>query len=826
MTFNPTLSSDIGFNRPVEQPNLMSTVVGLLGSVSQATARDTPNLTEGEKFQRDLAQFQDEKGAAFTWDRKGMREFIFKYPQHTDRAKGFGSEIGIMMDDPLETARDSGAEIFFKTPEGVLAATYAANLGTPEEQEAYVSKAMTSYFEEQAAISAIERDKTRLTAQGSLNDERWKAIQPGSIDFTNNIVSTSLQPILEDVMNGVTLEVPPEVRAQLGIRYNQIGMNNINAVLADTRAYVLKQHRAKFQSNFGEDAIPTKEWEDRVMQPIDTLIALSSRSTGTPQDRLSTIKAVIGTDYWKTMDQKGVAGLLYLAENAPEVLSNQAIGANLDKLATAMLGTEGQVLGSKEIKTNIAAASTEDAKQIATDTIQIIGTNLKPELFTTFTEAAKRSGYNVVDSATFETLVSKNLGNIKALTASDPEFRTEFSDWLFSDINQTVTAVQRNVGNGVTISFENGKYVAKVSPEARQSREYQALARAIQPEVFTDEDYLATILGNLPEGLNLDTLNKKFATLKLMGDVGTEVQDALGMRSSLTGVTPLSGTLPEATGSLMPASLIRTESGGSFTAANDIQGSGGRGHFGRGQFSIGRLNEAKAAGVIPQGMTPQQFLQSEDAQIAVENWHVSDILDFVGNEGLDQFIGQSINGVEITRNGMVAVAHLGGKGGLKKFLTSAGKYNPSDAFGTSLMDYMKTHSGNTVTRGAIGTGSDQAPILSSRPMNRTNQPDIAPVAPESASTGPLSVAEVAPQQETSVEPQGASQSRSEGMPRKPQMTPELQILIDRLGTSVDNVVEFDTNDAAQAAIESGKLSAGMFVKIGNKVFEVADDADS
>jgi hypothetical protein len=33
------------------------------------------------------------------------------------------------------------------------------------------------------------------------------------------------------------------------------------------------------------------------------------------------------------------------------------------------------------------------------------------------------------------------------------------------------------------------------------------------------------------------------------------------------------------------------------------------------------------------------------------------------------------------------VAHLGGKHGMKKFVQSAGKYNPSDELGTSLQDY-------------------------------------------------------------------------------------------------------------------------------------------
>ena len=33
------------------------------------------------------------------------------------------------------------------------------------------------------------------------------------------------------------------------------------------------------------------------------------------------------------------------------------------------------------------------------------------------------------------------------------------------------------------------------------------------------------------------------------------------------------------------------------------------------------------------------------------------------------------------------MAHLGGKGGMKKFVLSKGQYDPSDDLGTSLKDY-------------------------------------------------------------------------------------------------------------------------------------------
>ena len=49
--------------------------------------------------------------------------------------------------------------------------------------------------------------------------------------------------------------------------------------------------------------------------------------------------------------------------------------------------------------------------------------------------------------------------------------------------------------------------------------------------------------------------------------------------------------------------------------------------------------------------------------------------------------GLGLNTDGYNRDGLRAVAHLGGKSGMRRFVQSAGKYNPSDELGTSLQDY-------------------------------------------------------------------------------------------------------------------------------------------
>lgn len=53
------------------------------------------------------------------------------------------------------------------------------------------------------------------------------------------------------------------------------------------------------------------------------------------------------------------------------------------------------------------------------------------------------------------------------------------------------------------------------------------------------------------------------------------------------------------------------------------------------------------------------------------------------------YIGQRINGVLITRAGILASAHLVGHKSLKKWLETKGRYTAKDGFGTTVEKYMK-----------------------------------------------------------------------------------------------------------------------------------------
>lgn len=227
------------------------------------------------------------------------------------------------------------------------------------------------------------------------------------------------------------------------------------------------------------------------------------------------------------------------------------------------------------------------------------------------------------------------------------------------------------------------------------------------PEGFAKAGQSLLALGDIPNALKAFELGDAGRKRGL----GNDAISALGQAIGGAPTAPRAPTLGTDTTGVAPASLIQNESGGSWTAQNDAVGAGGaRGHFGRLQFGQARLQEAAAAGAIPQGTSPQQFMQSPEMQKRAEEWHFSDIDRFIAQTGLDRAIGQPINGIPATVEGMRAVAHLGGKEGLRKFIATGGGYNPTDENGTSLMDYFSRHGG---ARGR--TASADMPAMGATP---------------------------------------------------------------------------------------------------------------
>ena len=121
--------------------------------------------------------------------------------------------------------------------------------------------------------------------------------------------------------------------------------------------------------------------------------------------------------------------------------------------------------------------------------------------------------------------------------------------------------------------------------------------------------------------------------------------------------------------------LITSESSGKADAEITIKD--GRRFVGKLQFGNARLQDYQnATGTT---FTQDEFIKDTALQDKVAEWHIADLdkaIDALGD-----------NAADYDRDGLRAVAHLGGKSGMKKFVRSKGEYNPADELGTSLQSY-------------------------------------------------------------------------------------------------------------------------------------------
>ena len=158
------------------------------------------------------------------------------------------------------------------------------------------------------------------------------------------------------------------------------------------------------------------------------------------------------------------------------------------------------------------------------------------------------------------------------------------------------------------------------------------------------------------------------------------MRDDFKLPSAVEGETEAPTSEPEPVQLSFLDLLEQSESSGRSDA--EITIGDGRRFVGSLQFGKARLNDyQKATGTR---FTQDEFIAEKALQDAVAAWHIADIdkaIDALGDAA-----------ASYDRDGLRAVAHLGGKSGMKKFVQSKGEYNPADELGTSLQSYYEKFS--------------------------------------------------------------------------------------------------------------------------------------
>lgn len=121
------------------------------------------------------------------------------------------------------------------------------------------------------------------------------------------------------------------------------------------------------------------------------------------------------------------------------------------------------------------------------------------------------------------------------------------------------------------------------------------------------------------------------------------------------------------------------ESQGKYKKINSL------GYMGKYQFGKETL---KTVGIHDSSRFLNSPGMQEKAFVALLAKNKSELKDII-----EKYEGQIISGIHVTESGILAAAHLGGVGSVKKFFRNKGSRYYRDAYGTSIRSYMRDFGG-------------------------------------------------------------------------------------------------------------------------------------
>lgn len=125
--------------------------------------------------------------------------------------------------------------------------------------------------------------------------------------------------------------------------------------------------------------------------------------------------------------------------------------------------------------------------------------------------------------------------------------------------------------------------------------------------------------------------------------------------------------------------LAFRESQGKYSTVNSF------GYLGKYQFGISTLREIGIHDSTAFLRSPKLQEKAFIALLAKNKYEL--------REEIERYCGKVIGGIYITESGILAAAHLGGVGSVKRFFKSGGSRQLRDGYGTSIKTYMKKFAG-------------------------------------------------------------------------------------------------------------------------------------
>ena len=109
-----------------------------------------------------------------------------------------------------------------------------------------------------------------------------------------------------------------------------------------------------------------------------------------------------------------------------------------------------------------------------------------------------------------------------------------------------------------------------------------------------------------------------------------------------------------------------------------------------GALQIGAMRLADANAALGTNYSQDDLINDQEIQNTVNDWHMRDLARQV-DAFMEELGDEAANW---SRNSLIAASHIAGVGGMKRHVRSGGEYDPQDALGTSVSDYVNRFRGS------------------------------------------------------------------------------------------------------------------------------------
>lgn len=560
MDFNVPLTTDVGYNRPVETPSAIGAIANIIGG----SIREPRQPTKDELFSsrvRDLTS----KDPAFRSSDPAIRNaaylkatpaYLSAYPEDASEWKGMTEALGVKVEiSPLDKAKDLQQQVLEKyvtsTVSGQIAQTTAmqeASASGTFNEQLYMRRLLESQAKYTSNLLEVEELNANNAEASAYFD---KAKVPAQERVIGLLASTN--ETIQAVARGGSVPLPEElaeIGAKIGI--TEVNRGNINAFMQGARATIANQIRSEIVAGFVEagadpdifDQGPSKEFIDYMMAPYDSIVKATESDFATFSGQITAENLRKNQEFLEYVDanDKILGAALRAAQSVPSALASE-FWANMNiedgKIAELVKGFGTSKIPQADKDSFIADMSKGDAETTATvsakalETGQLEGSEFTSTLQMFFAGQARARSNEELGKDTYEKIITKNATQIVEQAAADPVFSSTISKNILADIRKSLEAANEDAsGSGLKIELIDGKLrISEKVPDTLGGRFKQNFSVGVNVPARVN-----AALGGFPtlevamqNSESFLALSAKIDSLSQLGDVGQEVLGALNL---------------------------------------------------------------------------------------------------------------------------------------------------------------------------------------------------------------------------------------------------------------------------------------------------------